>query len=65
MKIQRLMIENIPAILIGSDNLTQRDTVERFTEKFHCKLTVMDNGEHWFHTQEQLNFPHNWEADNF
>lgn len=38
----------------GGDSLTSRRTVEAFTARFHCDLTVMENGEHWFHTEEQL-----------
>lgn len=38
----------------GNDNFTSRDTVEAFAEKFSCRLEIMENGEHWFHTAEQL-----------
>lgn len=44
----------------GKDNLTSRDTITAFTEKFHCNLTVCDEGEHWFHTPEQLSFRDMW-----
>ena len=36
------------------DALTERPTVDAFARRFGCKLTVMKNGEHWFHTEEQL-----------
>lgn len=43
------------AILYGDqDNLTDRSTVESFTKEFSCRLEIMENGEHWFHTPEQL-----------
>lgn len=49
-------------ILYGSaDNLTERSIVDEFVHRFHCELKVMDNGEHWFHTEEQLAFLHEWE----
>ena len=49
------------AILCGSDdNLTERGTVERFTERFSCDLTVLEDGEHWFHTERQLIFLNGW-----
>lgn len=38
----------------GNDNLTERETVTKFCEQFGCSLTVFDDGEHWFHTDEQL-----------
>lgn len=44
----------------GSDALIDRDTVEQFAQRFRCGLTVMENGEHWFHTQEQMDFLHRW-----
>lgn len=48
-------------ILYGeNDNLIERDTIERFTHRFQCDLTVMDQGEHWFHTEEQLVFMRKW-----
>lgn len=49
------------AILYGSaDSLTARDTVENFTDKHNCDLTVMEGGEHYFHTQEQLTVLNQW-----
>lgn len=43
-----------------NDNMIERDTVEQFVHKFDCDLTVMNNGEHWFHTEQQLNFMCEW-----
>ena len=49
------------AILYGSrDNLTSPDTITTFTESHNAKLTVMKNGEHWFHTDEQMRFLDDW-----
>ena len=38
----------------GQDHLTARETVDAFARRFGCAVTVMENGEHWFHTEEQL-----------
>lgn len=38
----------------GQDHLTARETVDNFAQRFGCAVTVMENGEHWFHTEEQL-----------
>ena len=38
----------------GQDHLTARITVDDFAQRFGCTVTVMENGEHWFHTEEQL-----------
>lgn len=49
------------AILYGSrDELTFYDTISAFAEKHGASLTVMENGEHWFHTDEQLRFLDAW-----
>lgn len=48
-------------ILYGEkDNLTAFETICAFTEKHKATLTVMKNGEHWFHTDEQMNFLDCW-----
>ena len=58
-------IENWPgptAILYaGRDNLTPRQEAESFAERFRCALTVMEDGEHWFHTPEQRAVLRQWE----
>lgn len=53
---------NSPTAILyaGKDDLTDRHTVHTFVEKFHCKLTVMENGEHWFHTPEQVDVLNQW-----
>ena len=48
----------------GKDDLTERDTVDDFAARFHCRLTVMEEGEHWFHTPEQLAVLDRWTAEN-
>ena len=45
----------------GRDNLTGRETVDSFVCRFGCELTVMENGEHWLHTPEQLSVLKDWE----
>ena len=48
-------------ILYGSkDHLISLDTITRFANKHQAALTVMDGGEHWFHTDEQIAFLDNW-----
>ncbi len=43
------------------DNMTPYSTVQKFAESNSCSLTVMPQGEHWFHTPEQLKFMSEWE----
>lgn len=45
----------------GKDKLTERSVVDDFVRRFGCDLTVMEEGEHWFHTAEQLAVLRNWE----
>ena len=48
-------------ILYGSnDNLTSLETMREFAQKIGASLTVMDGGEHWFHTAEQMVFLDKW-----
>ena len=48
-------------ILYGSnDNLQSIDTIQEFVMKESAKLTIMEGGEHWFHTEEQMNFLAHW-----
>lgn len=44
----------------GKDNMTKRSTVDAFVKRFLCGLTVMEDGEHWFHTKEQLALLEKW-----
>lgn len=44
----------------GQDALTDRATMTAFAEKHSARLTVMEDGVHWFHTPEQMNFLDNW-----
>lgn len=48
-------------ILYGDrDALTDMRTVTRFAEECGADLTVMKGGEHWFHTEEQMEFLDDW-----
>ena len=48
-------------ILYGeNDPLTAQETVSRFASQIHATLTVMAGGEHWFHTEEQMQFLDDW-----
>lgn len=49
------------SILYGSsDNLTSVEAVRVFAEQHNAALTVMEGGEHWFHTEEQMHFLDDW-----
>jgi esterase/lipase len=48
-------------ILYGAkDNLVSRETIEKFVNKSKCNLTIIEDGEHYFHTKEELNYYKNW-----
>ncbi len=53
---------NVPTEILyaGHDNLVSRQTVNEFISSHNAHLTVMENGEHWFHTDEQLAFLDVW-----
>ncbi len=56
------IVWNIPTEILyaENDNLVSRRTVDEFIGSHNANLTVMENGEHWFHTDEQLAFLNDW-----
>ncbi|WP_330622806.1 hypothetical protein [Mogibacterium sp.] len=48
-------------ILYGNyDNLQSIYTIQTFARECEATITVMKNGEHWFHTEEQMKFLDQW-----
>ena len=49
---------HIPTYIIygDKDSLTSYDTVKAFAERISAEISVMKDGEHWFHTDEQMAF---------
>ena len=52
------IVWSVPSrILYGEhDNLTSFETISDFARRIGAPLTVMKGGEHWFHTEEQMEF---------
>ena len=48
----------------GRDTMTDYETIETFAKKHAAKLTVYEQGEHRFHTPEQLEVLKKWERGN-
>ena len=53
---------NIPTCILygANDNLPSLVTVSEFAEHIGASLTIMNDGEHWFHTNEKMEFLDNW-----
>lgn len=48
-------------ILCGStDSLQSIETIRAFARRFRAGVTVMEGGEHWFHTAKQMKFLDDW-----
>lgn len=48
-------------ILYGEkDHLTSFENMSRFANRINATLTVMRDGEHWFHTKEQMEYLDGW-----
>ena len=48
-------------ILYGNkDNLQDESIIKEFCNQFNCELSILENGEHYFHTEEQIKFYKNW-----
>ena len=52
------IVWSVPSrILYGEhDNLTSFETISDVAQRIGAPLTVMKGGEHWFHTEEQMEF---------
>lgn len=53
---------SIPSHILYGENdiLTDKCTICEFADHINAKLTIMPNGEHWFHTNEQMAFLDEW-----
>ncbi len=53
---------NIPTEIIyaSTDIYTERSVLDSFVKKFHCGVFIYEGGEHWFHTDEQLEVLYSW-----
>lgn len=56
---------SIPTCILygGKDHLTSRETITGFAAQTGAALTVMEEGEHWFHTEEQMDVLDQWVKD--
>ena len=60
---KRILIKwKIPTHILygGKDNLTSYETISGFANKINATLTIMQDGEHWFHTEKQMKFLDEW-----
>ena len=46
----------------GEETAEGVETISAFAKRIGAELTVMPNGEHWFHTEEQMRFLDGWIA---
>ena len=53
----------ISILYAENDEVIPRHTVDAFAGKSGGTLCVMDGGEHWFHTPEQIAFMEQWEKE--
>lgn len=48
-------------ILYGTkDNMQKQSIIQAFSDDFNCELTMLEDGEHFFHTEKQLNDYKKW-----
>lgn len=48
----------------GRDNLVSLEVITKYANKYNANLTIMEDGEHWFHTSKQLEVLTDWENKN-
>lgn len=52
------------SILYGErDDITERPVLDAFAARFRCDVTVMKDGEHYFHTPDQLDYLTRWTTE--
>lgn len=53
---------HIPTCILygGKDNMTSRETISGFADSIGAALSVIEDGEHWFHTDEQMKALDDW-----
>ena len=44
----------------GNDTLTEKNVLNSFADKYNCNIDILDGGDHYFHTPEQLEYLGNW-----
>lgn len=56
------LIWNVPTDILyaGKDHLISMEAIFQFVKNHNATVTVMKNGEHWFHTDEQMIFLDDW-----
>lgn len=56
------VVWSIPTCILygANDNLTSIETISEFTNRIGATLTIMEDGEHWFHTDAQMKVLDNW-----
>ena len=53
--------DKLTYILYGDkDNMQERSIIQEFTSKFQSELLIVEDGEHYFHTEEQLEIYKKW-----
>lgn len=53
------------SILIGSkDTVSEKECIDLFSKRYNPQLTILEDGEHYFHTPEQLIFFERWLSEN-
>ena len=58
---EKLIADMIMWAGVTEEELHEKGIIEtEFANQMGATLTVMENGEHWFHTEEQMLFLDNW-----
>lgn len=56
------IVWNVPTHILHGENdfLTTTENISAFADRIGATFTIMKDGEHWFHTAEQMNFLDCW-----
>lgn len=54
---------NISVLYATGDGMIPRCVIDSFAEKNICRLTILQGGQHWLHTADELEAVKRWETD--
>ena len=57
----RALCPNTAILYATGDELIPRCVIDRFVADNPCRLTLLDGGQHWLHTEQELAVVHRWE----
>lgn len=59
----RALCKDTSVLYAKKNELIPFETVKKFVNENKCRLTLIENGEHWLHTSDDLKLVEKWETE--